>query len=305
MSLIHNFLAFITVFIWSANAVIIKACLQHMPAYIFNFGRFLLILPLVFFFKRSLQWSHLIIIGLLTNVGNFTFIGLALETEIGAGLLTVLHQTTTLFAVISSYFINKDVPKRNEIIGMGVAFLGIGLIASTYGQFAGSLKGILYILIAALSSGLGITLMYKFKIKSSISHTVWLGAVTFLPFALIARFHCTPAEIFTYFITASLQTWIALIFSAFMVSIFATKLWMYLLKLYSPSKLSSYLFLVPPLACILSVLFLGENFTKIQLIAIVLVFIGVILSQRNFSIFFKYKKIFPRLLKTKESIDGS
>jgi O-acetylserine/cysteine efflux transporter len=305
MSFIHNLLAFSTVFVWSANAVIIKACLAHMPSYIFNFGRFLLILPLAYFFKRPLQWSQLILIGLLINVSNFTFIGLALETEMGAGLSTVLNQTTTFFVLISSFFINKDRPKRNETLGMMIAFLGVALVAATQSSFNGSFKGILYILLAAFSSGLGMTLMYKFEIQPSLSHTVWLGAVSFLPFAFLARLHHTPVEILAYFTAASLQTWIALIFAAFIASLLAIKWWLYLLKFYPPSKVSGYLFLVSPLACLLSAICLGEKFTKIQLIAIVLVFIGVILSQRKFSDSLKNKKILWRPLKPKESTYGS
>lgn len=280
MSLFHIFLACLIVFLNAANAIVIKMALIEMPPVVFNAARFLLLLPLLFFFKRPLPYYKLILTGFLIYAISMACVGYALESGMGASMATILIQMSTFFTVFACYYIMNDIPKYNELLGLLIAYAGIALLSYNLSSMTAlPLLTIVLVLIAAISQGVGFAFVRKYQVSSYFSFTIWISCLMFFPMAGLSFATEGVMGTLTYLHQASFKTWGILIFSSLIVTVFSIGLWVKLLKEYRPSILNSFLFLLAPFACLISAIFMGEVFTIRQTIASCAILAGVLVAQ--------------------------
>ena len=152
MSLAHNLLALLVVFIWGTNFVFIRYGLDELGSFTFAALRFALVaFPLVFFLPRpAVPWRSLISYGMLIGARQFGFLFWAMQSDISPGLASLVVQSQVFFTVgLSAYLLSESV-QRTQLIALALGLLGISVVlVFTDGYTTGF--GVTLTLLAALS----------------------------------------------------------------------------------------------------------------------------------------------------------
>ena len=170
------------------------------------------------------------------------------------------------------------------LIGIALALIGV-LIISIFGRPSYSLEityifGAITVLIAALV-GAGYTVAGKKMLSrySPLSLTVYaflFGSLGLIPFISITLFEEVAV--------LSIRGWLILLFLGICPTVIAYILWYVALEIKSASKLGSYLFFIPVLSTIISVILLNERITWLFVIGGALVILGLhIVNKREIS----------------------
>lgn len=274
------FIALTVILFWSINLVIQKVFCQKISLEFFNLIRFFCCIPLIFFVKKpSIEIFKLIILALFWNVFSFFLIGLSLQAGTGVGTISVVYQTCSFFGIFFCYLIIKEIPKINQIAGMILAFLGILLLFNDSISHRTSTLGLFYILLAAMSWGLGVTLFKKFKLRSDLSMNVWLASLSFVPMTGIAYLKGGIPLLQESFHALSVEIMLGILFASYGATLLAGYIWFYLLKKYPSSLITPFMLLLPPFSCIMSYIFLSERFTLLQILGFLVIFLGIIINQ--------------------------
>jgi drug/metabolite transporter (DMT)-like permease len=191
---------------------------------------------------------------------------------LSAGAASFLTNTIPIFTALISVVVNRERLSRWSIIGMALAFAGVLILAS--GQPGGFRfgSGASMVLAASICSAAYIVLQRRLVVTlSPLETAAWLmilGAVFMLPFAPRALSSLTLAP------TAVV---IAVVLLAAVPGALGQISWLYVLKAAPAGRASSLLFLIPPLATLIGVVFLDEAISAALIGGGVLALIGVAL----------------------------
>lgn len=282
------------VLLWSANLIIIKSASPDIPLEFFNLMRFVCCIPLIFFIKKPpLALSKLFIVSLFWYVFNFFFMGLGLHYGMGAGVVSVVYQTCSFFGVFFCFLLLKETPRSYQIIGMLVAFVGIVLLSSD--TFVNNLSsiGLIYILLAAFSWGIGVALIKKYQLAADISTNIWLSTFAVIPMTGMIFLRGGHDSFVTSFQSLSPLLIIEIVFAALGPTLMAGCLWFSLLRRYPSAVVTPFIFLLPPMSCFFSSLLLDERFSILQLTSFGVIMLGILLNQNllKFGILKRYTQI--------------
>ncbi len=220
-------------------------------------------------------------LGLLNNAIPFSllFVG---QTQLGAGLASILNATTPFLTVIAANMLTRD-EKANpaKIIG---TLLGIAGAAVVMGPTA--LQGIgaplwaqLCIIGAALSYAFASVYAKRFKgIPPLMIATGQLSASSLIILPVAALAHGLPSPS-----GWSLHAWGAVLALALASTAFAYTLFFRIIALAGATFVSLVTLIVPISAVALGVIFLGESLKSNQLAGLVLIGAGLIIMNRGFS----------------------
>ncbi len=129
MPLIHFALAFLVIFIWGTNFVVIKWGLAELPPLLFVTLRFALsALPLLVLPRPAVSWRALAAFGLLIGVGQFGLLIQAMRADISPGLASLLIQTQVFFTLGLSAIMMRERLSPAQIVGLLLAVCGMGII---------------------------------------------------------------------------------------------------------------------------------------------------------------------------------
>ena len=235
--------------------------------------------------KEKLSIKILLFIFLIGLIGNFIPFALISWSEQfiqsnTAGLLLSVAPIFTLF--LSYFFIKEDKFYLRNFISIFIGFLGVIFIFGFDTLLNVSLKQSgnffpkLAIIVAALGYVVSAILAYKVKHINTITLTTFVtisAASISLPFMIITEFNS-----FSSFNSHSLL-------SLFYLGIFPTAiafvLRFHLISKAGPVFLSYVAYLIPIFAIFWGYIFLKETISQDTLIGIILILIGVFLSQRT------------------------
>ena len=235
--------------------------------------------------KENLSIKILLFIFLIGLIGNFIPFSLISWSEQyiqsnTAGLLLSVAPIFTLF--LSYFFIKEDKFFLRKFISIFIGFLGVIFIfgfdnlVHISSKQSGDFFPKLAIIIAALGYVVSAILAYKVKHINTITLTTFVtisAAFISLPFMIITEFNS-----FSSFNSHSLL-------SLFYLGIFPTAiafvLRFHLISKAGPVFLSYVAYLIPVFAILWGYIFLKETITQDTLIGIILILLGVFLSQRT------------------------
>jgi len=267
--------------LWGCSFMLMAICLQSMPVLTTAFSRLALagLLLLVFVFIRrehstSIDLAfikQIALLGLLRAALPITLI-LWAQARIDSGVAGILNSTSALFTlVVAHFFTSTEKVNSNKLAAVGFGMAGVALIMGT-----DAIRG-LGDQVAGQLAMLGATLSYGFanvygKRFSSISPAasaagmLLAGAVLILPFAAINDWPLQQLLALAAFSTAC----------AFVV-------WFKLIHSVGPNNTVLVTFLIPPIALALGMLFLAESPDKTDLAGLLLIGLGLGLSQKEVS----------------------
>jgi drug/metabolite transporter (DMT)-like permease len=237
---------------------------------------------------KAAPFLPFIVLGLVNNAIPFSLIFTG-QTQIGAGLASILNATTPFLTVLVAHYLTKD-EKANaqKIIGTLLGILGAIIIVNPFdtGKLSAPLWAYLAVIGAALSYSFAAIYAKRFKGTSPIFiATGQLSGSTLLMLPIAFSVHGTPT-----IANWHLNSWLAVLALALVSTAFAYTLFFRILNSAGATVTSLVTLLVPISAVLLGTIFLKERLTTHEIGGMVMIFVGLLIINGS-SIFKKAKPL--------------
>ena len=219
------------------------------------------------------HWRQFLLLGLINNAIPHAMIFLG-ETEIGAGLASVLNATTPIWTVIVAHYATLDEkPGRAKVAGCLVGLIGTMVLVGPGAMDAAGapLWALLLPIAAAISYGFAGVYSKRFKgIPAPVTAAGQLtgSSLLMLPVSLIVDRPWTLAM-------PPMATMMAILALALLSTAFAYILYFRIMMLAGATNTSIVTLLVPPSAILLGFVFLGERLGPVQIAGMLLIGAGL------------------------------
>ena len=278
---LHILLALSVAAVWGCNFVAIKVGLRDMPPLLFTVLRFVLAAtPLLVLGVRGgppVAWRYVLGIGLVLGALQFALLFAGIDAGMPAGLSSLVLQSQAFFTLLFATLLLGDRPGIRPLVGMAVAFGGIGLIAMEM-QAGGSLLGLGLVIAAAVAWGAGNIIMKQAKAPDLFRLMLWVSVVPPLPLFLLSLAMEGPERIAGALTGLTWPGVAALTYIAAGATLYGFASWGFLLRHYPASLVAPFSLLVPIFGMSSSALLLGEDFSPTKALGAVLVFGGLAIT---------------------------
>jgi drug/metabolite transporter (DMT)-like permease len=208
-------------------------------------------------------------LALLNNVIPFSLIFTG-QTEIGAGLASVLYATTPLWTILVANLLTADEKlSTTKLVGVGLGIAGAGVMIgpSLLSDFGGPAWAKLAVIGAAISYALAVVYAKRFRdIKPSVVATGQLTASTILMVPIVFLLY-RPGHI----VTSSIAIWTAVCVLAVFTTALAFILYFNIIASAGATNASLVTLLVPASAIMLGAVFLGERLEPFEFVGMALI----------------------------------
>lgn len=282
MPLRHILLALLVVAIWGFNFVVIKLSVEALPPILAAALRFAAAAFPAVLFVRPPKAPFWIVVsfGLAFGLALYGFLNLGMAWGMSAGLSSLVLQTQAFFTMVMAFILLGERPSRFQIIGAGVAFAGIAVIASERLAVT-NLVPLGMVLLAAISWGLANVLTKKAGKVNAVSFTVW--GVLAAPIPLLALSLLTEGwpAISSAMAGFSWSDAGLIAFLAYPATLLGGGIWSWLLGRHPASVVAPFTLLVPITGLASGYLVLGEIITPIEVLGALLVIAGLVVTLRK------------------------
>lgn len=279
MPIRHIASALLVVAIWGFNFVVIKLSVEALPPILAAALRFLAAaLPAVLFIKPPKAPFWLVVgYGFAFGFALYGFLNLSIAWGMPAGLSSLVLQTQAFFTMALALVLLGERPSKFQVIGAGVAFAGIAVIATE--RLAGTaILPLGMTLLAALSWGLANVLTKKAGRINALAFTVWGALVAPLPLLVLSLVFEGPAAIADAITGFGWSDAALIAFLAYPATILGGAIWAWLLGQHPASTVAPFTLLVPITGLLSGYLVLGETITPIEIAGGALVIAGLVVT---------------------------
>jgi O-acetylserine/cysteine efflux transporter len=283
MPIPHLFLALGVMALWGTNFVTMRWVLDEVAPLTFASVRFLLVsLPLLLFIPRpSIPLKMLIGYGLTAFSMQFGFIFLAVWLGMPVGLASLVVQSQVFFTLLLALFVDQVRPTTGQVLGVSIGAAGIAWVGFDLGQSM-PLLAFTATLFAALGWSIGNTLIKSMGPVSAFPLVIWASLVSALSLAPLS------------FLLEGIDPWLrtadlviqgnavfigSLLLNAIGASILGYGGWAWLLRRHPAPIVAPFTLLVPVFGMGSAALLLNEAIRPAAWPGIVLVFLGLGLTQ--------------------------
>lgn len=271
--------AVIIMAVWGVNFSVIKLGMATLDSFTLNGLRFFLCaFPLVFFVKKpDLEWKYIAAYGLLFGVGVWGMVGLGIHFGASAGIASLIIQLSAFLVVVLGAFIFREVLNLGQYIGLGLAFIGLLLIASV-GDGSVTLLGMALIMVAALCLSASIIMFKYLKVKQMFGLLVWSSLFSPIPLFAIA-YWLHGASVFTnLWDNLTPLTIFSLLFQAYPTTLLGRLIFNNMIVKYPMAITMSISFLVPIFGLLGSYIIFNEEIGVIKMASCALIILGLVVS---------------------------
>ena len=283
MPIQHFLLALLVVATWGINFVVIKVGLHGVPPFLLASLRFVLAaFPAVFLVKRpNVAFRFVVAFGFTLGVIHFGLLFLGLKLGISAGIGSLVLQLQAFFTALFGVMLLKEKLEPRQILGMVIAFSGIALIA-TVNDSSINVLGLVIMVVSAAFWGVANIISKTASQQSSslnmLSFIVWASLIPPIPLALLSWLFEDHKQIVEVFTNPKLESFGALLYIAYLSTIFGFSVWTYLLGKYQTSRVAPLSLLVPVFGMLASAFFLHETFGVLKLLGAAIVVLGLMVN---------------------------
>ena len=238
--------------------VIAKPAMQYFPPYLLMGLRFTI--PALI-----LVWWFPLPKGLFLDLFKVSFIGSTLQygltytglNIIDASSAVLLIQLEVPFGIIIAFFLLKEIPSIKNIIGLGIAFIGVFILTGAP-NLEGKFIGVLLTLSGAFTWSLGAVMAKPISKKiGAFALMTWLCVFSGPILILVSViFNGNPIQ---YILSANLYSWLTVIYLGIFMQPAAYGAWYYVLSRYPVNKVMPVLLLLPMVGLITAIFLLGED----------------------------------------------
>ncbi|HPD94525.1 MAG TPA: DMT family transporter [Tenuifilaceae bacterium] len=288
---------FIAMFFWAYSFIWYKEAYVYYRPITLLMGR--LIVSSIFLFTVSglmgklnkIRKSDIKFFALLAFFEPFLyFIGESFGlTYISSTLAAVIVSTIPLISPIGEYYIYKQRISTMNFVGIMVSIIGVGMVIfyKGFGHVEANVYGILLMILAVFST-VGYSLLLRkltanYNVFSIITYQNTIGIFYFLPLFLLFEYKNFIQ------VGITLHSALPVLKLGIFASTFAFLLFTFSLKHMGVTKANSFTNAIPVLTAILSYFILGEMLTTIKILGILVVVLGLFLSQAKG---YKVKRVF-------------
>jgi drug/metabolite transporter (DMT)-like permease len=269
---------------WSINYPVIKIALNYTGPFTLLFYRILfssIFIYIIFRPKLHLRITKAEIIPLfilsLLNVLIWMELWFLAETTISASLTSIIIYTYPIISTLMAIVFLKEQYNKYVFLGIGIGFAGLLVIFSN-SLLSGFKPGIIIALLGAVVWAIGTIYFMKYHVKRDRESTnFYQMGFALLPSLLIAGIATPSISIF--------EPSLILILLVLIIAIPGTAVayfaFLHLNRKYGVSTVSSFLFLVPALSVVFSIIILNEIPSFYEIIGLALVGIGIYFSARG------------------------
>lgn len=275
----HVLLAVLVAALWGFNFVVIRIGITNFPPLLFSAFRFTLAaLPLVFFVsKPDVPWRIILGIGMVLGVIKFSLLFIGMDLGMSAGLASLVLQSQAFFTAILVALIFKEMPGPMQVLGIAVAFAGIGLIATTVDNSVTPI-GLALVVGAGFMWAISNLLMKQAGQVDMLALMVWVSLVPPIPLLVLSMIFEGPQAAYVAVSNLTVQGIGAIAYIAFVATIFGFAVWGKLIRIYGAARVAPFSLLVPIFGMGSSALVLGEDFGAVRLVAALMVIAGLVLT---------------------------
>jgi drug/metabolite transporter (DMT)-like permease len=267
------------------NPVAVKVAVSEVPALPFVAMRFtlagLLLLVIVFLVgldrpgrRDLLSMAGIGLLGVGMNNVSFTF-GVSMTTASDTALI---YAAVPIWGILLGLALGLERPTRWGVMGVALAFLGVGIVV--YGGLRGgtSLEGDLLVVIATVCWGsyavLSLPLLRRHPPLVVAAFTMLFGGLAATPFAL-------PAFMTAEWDEVSRVAWEAVAYSTLLVAAFGFYAWQRGVSLVGANRVLVYQYLITFVGVVSGVVLLGEILSANKIIGGLVILGGVYLARRR------------------------
>lgn len=275
--------------VWGVNFAVVKAGLRSMPPLFLVFLRYLfVVLPLIFFVRKpAVSWWTMAIYALLSGVGQFSFLFYSLKIGMPAGLASVVMQFQTIFTLILSAWFMGERIGGGQLAGIGLAAIGLGLIAGPSGATAVPKTAFLTNLLSALCWSCS-NLIIKRASEESLRNgrplgimemIVWSAIFVPIPMLVLSLVNEGPDAILRSLTQIDPAAVLSVFYLVVLSTFFAYYAWNQMIATYSAGRVAPFSLLVPVTGLLGGMLFHKEQLDPLQWAGIAAVIAGLVFFQ--------------------------
>ncbi|CAB3834281.1 putative amino-acid metabolite efflux pump [Achromobacter animicus] len=281
------FCALAVVVIWGLNFVVMKVGMRGLSPMMLGALRFALAaFPLILFVRMPrLPWHWVAAYGLVQGLGQFGLLFTALKFGMPAGMASLVIQTQAFFTLLLAAPVLHERARRHHWIGLGVAAMGLAVIAGARGDGPGQMTMLGFVLT------LGAAFMWA--VSNMIVRLASRKAPGYDPFAFIAWSSAAPVLPFLA-LAVLIDGWepvvgmitgmgwgeaLSVLYLAVLATLVAYTLWTQLLSRHPAAKVAPFSLLVPVVGLWAASMAFGERLQPLQWAGAGCVLAGLVINQ--------------------------
>lgn len=269
-------LALVVVLAWGSNFVAMKLAMETLPPLLFVGLRFAILIPLIPFFPRPASWAAILAIGTLINMGQFAFLFSAMESDVTAGLASLLLQAQAPITIVLAALVYGERVSLIQGLGIGLAVLGLILFGLSAGGNV-TLIGLGLLLCGSLSWACGNLVLRRLGGVQMVALFVWASLVPPLPMLGLSVWLEGPTP-FATIAALDLRGWLAVLYVTVFSTLLGYALWGTLLSRHPAAQVTPFALLIPVVGLISAALLLGESITTVEAVAGAIILVGLVLA---------------------------
>lgn len=275
-----HLLPLVFILIWSTGYVVAKLAVPYVAPLTFLCMRYagvILFMALWGALARApwparAAWPHIALAGVLMQATYLGGVWCAVKLGMPAGLAALIVNTQPILTAVFALFLGEKTPPR-AWAGLGLGIVGVGLVVANKISMVGlSTLSIWLAVIALLAMTVGTLYQKKkcphFDVRTGQVIQFAASLVLTLPFALIFETQTVRWEA---------GFFIALAWSVFVLSGVGISVLFIMIRHGEATKVTSYMYLVPPVTALLAWLMFGERFTLTAMFGMLVALAGVAL----------------------------
>ncbi len=272
---LHIAAALLIVATWGLNFTVIRFGLDEYTPLAFAGWRFLVgALPVLFLPRPRISWWTLAGIGLFLFTGQFVFLFFAMQAGLPPGLSSVLVQLQGPLTVVLAALFLRERTSAGQWLGLGVAMIGVLVIArSVEGEASALAVGIAF--LSALSWAVGNLFLREARGTSVVAVTAWACLLPPLPLLLAGVLTDGIGATLAPVLEPTWRGWLALLYTVVPAMWLGYWLWGTLLRAYPAAKVGPISLLVPCCALTFASQLVGEPVSGLRLLGASIVLGGV------------------------------
>ncbi len=271
--------------IWASSFIALKLAMQDLEPYTVIFFRMIIAsLCFIYFIKSFLKYEfsrrdikYILLLAFFEPCLYFIFEAKAIQltTASQVGMITSLMPVIT--AMAAGYFL-KEIITKQLLFGSFIAIAGVvwlSLQSTTSVSAPNPMLGNFFEFLAMVC-GAGYTIVARYLANrySALFITaiqVFIGTIFFFPFFLY--------EFYTTDFNFSMTSILCVLYLGIVVTLAGYGLYNYALTKIEASKAAVFVYLIPVFTLILAFLILNEKLSLVELVASVIILIGVLISE--------------------------
>ena len=279
--------ALAVVVIWGLNFVVMKIGLKGLSPMMLGALRFALAaFPLILFVRPPrLPWHWIAAYGLVQGLGQFGLLFTALKFGMPAGMASLVIQTQAFFTLLLAAPVLHERARRHHWIGLGVAALGLGVIAAGRGDGPGQMTMLGFALTLggafmwAVSNMIVRLASRKSPGYDPFAFIAWSSAAPVLPFLVLAVLADGWEPVVGMITGIGWGEALSVLYLAVLATLLAYTLWTQLLTRHPAAKIAPFSLLVPVVGLWAASAAFGEQLQPLQWLGAGGVLAGLIINQ--------------------------